>query len=98
MTTEKPSAGEMRSATEGDARRANQGSEDYGDLDDSSDQTPSKASKSPQKSSSKRPKTVPVKVNLLDGSQYETGLESGILPAAPVSCRDGRSPSAQYSS
>ena len=52
-----------------------QGSEDYGDLDDSSDQTPSKASKSPQKSSSKRPKTVPVKVNLLDGSQYETGVE-----------------------
>uniref|UniRef100_A0A8C5BNK1 Si:dkey-178k16.1 n=1 Tax=Gadus morhua TaxID=8049 RepID=A0A8C5BNK1_GADMO len=76
MTTEKPSsAGEMRSAMEGDARRANQGSEDYGDLDDSSDQTPSKASKSPQKSSSKRPKTVPVKVNLLDGSQYETGVE-----------------------
>ncbi|KAG7262534.1 hypothetical protein CRUP_029668 [Coryphaenoides rupestris] len=34
----------------------------------------SKASKSPQKSS-KRPKTVPVKVNLLDGSQYETGVE-----------------------
>ena len=49
-------------------------SEDYGDMDDSSDQTPSKASKSPQKSS-KRPKTVPVKVNLLDGSQYETGVE-----------------------
>ncbi|KAK0135400.1 Band 4.1-like protein 1 [Merluccius polli] len=74
MTTEKPSAGEMKSAMEGDARRANQGSEDYGDMDDSSDQTPSKASKSPQKSS-KRPKTVPVKVNLLDGSQYETGVE-----------------------
>ncbi|CAL8323927.1 unnamed protein product [Merluccius merluccius] len=64
----------MKSAMEGDTRRANQGSEDYGDMDDSSDQTPSKASKSPQKSS-KRPKTVPVKVNLLDGSQYETGVE-----------------------
>ena len=62
-----------------------QGSEDYGDLDDSSDQTPSKASKSPQKSSSKRPKTVPVKVNLLDGSQYETGVE--VRPGARLITR-----------
>uniref|UniRef100_A0A3B4ZYW0 FERM domain-containing protein n=1 Tax=Stegastes partitus TaxID=144197 RepID=A0A3B4ZYW0_9TELE len=45
--------------------------EDHGDMDDSSEKTPSKASKSPQKSN-KRPKTVPVKVNLLDGSDYDT--------------------------
>uniref|UniRef100_A0A4W5KAS9 Si:dkey-178k16.1 n=1 Tax=Hucho hucho TaxID=62062 RepID=A0A4W5KAS9_9TELE len=43
-------------------------------MDDSSEKTPSKASKSPQKSS-KRPKTVPVKITLLDGSDYETGVE-----------------------
>uniref|UniRef100_A0A665SZV8 Si:dkey-178k16.1 n=1 Tax=Echeneis naucrates TaxID=173247 RepID=A0A665SZV8_ECHNA len=48
--------------------------EDHGDMDDSSEKTPSKASKSPQKSS-KRPKTVPVKVTLLDGSDYETAVE-----------------------
>uniref|UniRef100_A0A3B4FM09 Band 4.1-like protein 1 n=1 Tax=Pundamilia nyererei TaxID=303518 RepID=A0A3B4FM09_9CICH len=45
-----------------------------GDMDDNSEKTPSKASKSPQKSS-KRPKTVPVKVTLLDGSDYETAVE-----------------------
>ncbi|KAJ3586282.1 hypothetical protein NHX12_012682 [Muraenolepis orangiensis] len=83
MTSEKPSAGEMKSAMEGDAKRANQGSEDYGDMDDSSDQTPSKASKSPQKSS-KRPKTVSVKVNLLDGSQYETGVENWLDPSKEI--------------
>uniref|UniRef100_A0A8D3B348 FERM domain-containing protein n=1 Tax=Scophthalmus maximus TaxID=52904 RepID=A0A8D3B348_SCOMX len=48
--------------------------EDHGDMDDSSDQTPSKASRSPQKSN-KRPKTVPVKVTLLDGSDYEAAVE-----------------------
>lgn len=48
--------------------------DDNEDMDDSSDMTPSKASKSPQKTS-KRPKTVPVKVTLLDGSDYETGVE-----------------------
>lgn len=48
--------------------------EDHGDMDDSSEKTPSKASKSPQKTT-KRPKTVPVKVNLLDGSDYETAVE-----------------------
>uniref|UniRef100_A0A674DY12 Protein 4.1-like n=1 Tax=Salmo trutta TaxID=8032 RepID=A0A674DY12_SALTR len=46
----------------------------HGDMDDSSEKTPSKASKSPQKSS-KRPKTIPVKITLLDGSEYETGVE-----------------------
>uniref|UniRef100_UPI0037E8420E band 4.1-like protein 1 isoform X2 n=1 Tax=Semicossyphus pulcher TaxID=241346 RepID=UPI0037E8420E len=74
MTTEKALAGEMKSAMEGDARRTNQVPEDHGDADDSSDKTPSKASKSPQKTN-KRPKTVPVKVTLLDGSDYEAGVE-----------------------
>lgn len=48
-------------------------SEEQGE-DDSSEKTPSKASKSPQKTT-KRPKTVPVKVILLDGTDYETGVE-----------------------
>ncbi|XP_026188540.1 band 4.1-like protein 1 [Mastacembelus armatus] len=74
MTTEKALAGEMKSALEGDARRTNQVPEEHGDVDDSSEKTPSKASKSPQKST-KRPKTVPVKVTLLDGSDYETAVE-----------------------
>uniref|UniRef100_A0A3Q1F6F2 Band 4.1-like protein 1 n=1 Tax=Acanthochromis polyacanthus TaxID=80966 RepID=A0A3Q1F6F2_9TELE len=74
MTTEKGLAGEMKTAMEGDARRTNQAPEDHGDMDDSSEKTPSKASKSPQKST-KRPKTVPVKVTLLDGSDYETAVE-----------------------
>lgn len=47
--------------------------EDHGE-DDSSEKTPSKASKSPQKIT-KRPKTVPVKVSLLDGSVYEAAVE-----------------------
>ncbi|XP_059189711.1 band 4.1-like protein 1 isoform X1 [Centropristis striata] len=59
---------------EGDAMRTNQVPEDQGEMDDSSEKTPSKASKSPQKST-KRPKTVPVKVTLLDGSDYEAGVE-----------------------
>ncbi|KAM6925237.1 band 4.1-like protein 1 [Xenentodon cancila] len=74
MTTEKALAGEMKTAMECDTRRANQGAEDHGELDDSSEKTPSKASKSPQKTT-KRLKTVPVKVTLLDGSEYETGVE-----------------------
>lgn len=47
--------------------------EEHGE-DDSSEKTPSKASKSPQKTT-KRPKTVPVKVSLLDGSVYEAAVE-----------------------
>lgn len=47
--------------------------EEHGE-DDSSEKTPSKASKSPQKIT-KRPKTVPVKVSLLDGSVYEAAVE-----------------------
>ncbi|XP_068588869.1 band 4.1-like protein 1 isoform X6 [Cebidichthys violaceus] len=74
MTTETALAGELKSAMEVDAMRTNQVPEDQGDMDDSSEKTPSKASKSPQKSN-KRPKTVPVKVTLLDGSDYEAGVE-----------------------
>ncbi|XP_041860302.1 band 4.1-like protein 1 [Melanotaenia boesemani] len=74
MTTEKALAGEMKTAMEGDTRKTNQVPEDHGEMDDSSEKTPSKASKSPQKSS-KRLKTVPVKVTLLDGSDYETAVE-----------------------
>ncbi|TDH10689.1 hypothetical protein EPR50_G00077980 [Perca flavescens] len=74
MTTETALAGELNSAMEGDAMRTNQVPEDQGDMDDSSEKTPSKASKSPQKSS-KRSKTVPVKITLLDGSDYEAGVE-----------------------
>ncbi|XP_028265589.1 band 4.1-like protein 1 [Parambassis ranga] len=74
MTTETAWAGETMSAMEGDARRTNQVPEDHGEVDDSSEKTPSKASKSPQKST-KRPKTVPVKVMLLDGSDYDTAVE-----------------------
>uniref|UniRef100_A0A3Q3B7A5 Band 4.1-like protein 1 n=1 Tax=Kryptolebias marmoratus TaxID=37003 RepID=A0A3Q3B7A5_KRYMA len=74
MTTEKALVGEMKTAMECDARRTNQVPEDQGDMDDSSEKTPSKASRSPQKSS-KRLKTVPVKVTLLDGSDYETAVE-----------------------
>lgn len=71
MTTEQA---EMRSAMEADTRRANQVPDDHIDLDDNSEKTPSKASKSPQKTT-KRPKTVPVKVTLLDGSDYDTAVE-----------------------
>ncbi|XP_061592417.1 band 4.1-like protein 1 isoform X2 [Cololabis saira] len=74
MTTERDWAEDMKTAMECDARRANQGSDDHGELDDSSEKTPSKASKSPQKTT-KRLKTVPVKVTLLDGSDYDTGVE-----------------------
>ncbi|KAM6977246.1 band 4.1-like protein 1 isoform 3-T3 [Aplochiton taeniatus] len=74
MTTEKSLAGEMKSVMEADSIRTNQVPEDHADMDDSSEKTPSKASRSPQKSS-KRPKAVPVKVTLLDGSDYETGVE-----------------------
>ncbi|XP_052451184.1 band 4.1-like protein 1 isoform X4 [Carassius gibelio] len=49
-------------------------SDEHRDTDDSSEKTPSRMSRSPQKSS-KRPKTVAVKVTLLDGSAYESGVE-----------------------
>lgn len=49
-------------------------SDEHRDTDDSSEKTSSRMSRSPQKSS-KKPKTVPVKVMLLDGSEYEIGVE-----------------------
>ncbi|KAJ8409218.1 hypothetical protein AAFF_G00234160 [Aldrovandia affinis] len=49
--------------------------DDHGNMDDVSEKmTPSKIPKSPQKTS-KRPKTVPFKVTLLDTSEYEGGIE-----------------------
>ncbi|XP_061074553.1 protein 4.1 isoform X10 [Conger conger] len=49
--------------------------DDHANMDDVSDKTtPSKIPKSPQKTS-KRPKTVPFKVTLLDTSEYEGGIE-----------------------
>ncbi|XP_051961965.1 band 4.1-like protein 1 [Xyrauchen texanus] len=62
--------GERRGPMDHDSKM----SDEYRDTDDSSEKTPSRMSRSPQKSS-KRPKTVPVKVSLLDGSSYETGVE-----------------------
>ncbi|KAL1021161.1 hypothetical protein UPYG_G00009610 [Umbra pygmaea] len=79
MTTEKGLPIEMKSTMEGEVKMTHQDqgsktSEDnQGDID-SPEKTPSKASKSPQKTS-KRPKTVPVKITLMDGSEYETGVE-----------------------
>ncbi|KAG2463544.1 E41L1 protein, partial [Polypterus senegalus] len=60
-----------------DGKRANKDHEDkeMGERDDASEKTtPSKTPKSPQKSS-KRPKTVPFKVTLLDTSEYEAEIE-----------------------
>ncbi|XP_062316205.1 protein 4.1 [Osmerus eperlanus] len=76
MTTEKVLAGEIKGAMEGDSRRTNQDdvTKVSDDMDDSSDKTPSKSSKSPQKTT-RRPKTVPVRVTLLDGSDYDCGME-----------------------
>nr|XP_057940178.1 band 4.1-like protein 1 isoform X3 [Doryrhamphus excisus]XP_057940179.1 band 4.1-like protein 1 isoform X3 [Doryrhamphus excisus] len=72
--TEPAQARAFNSAMESDSRRTNQVPEDHRDADESSEKTPSKASKSPQKSN-KRPKTIPVKVTLLDGSDYEAAVE-----------------------
>ncbi|XP_066526188.1 band 4.1-like protein 1 isoform X5 [Hoplias malabaricus] len=77
--SEKGSASDVKNAMEGDSKRTNQDhdskmSDELRDTDDSSEKTPSRVSRSPQKSS-KRPKTVPVKVMLLDGSEYDSGVE-----------------------
>uniref|UniRef100_A0A3B4DGX8 FERM domain-containing protein n=1 Tax=Pygocentrus nattereri TaxID=42514 RepID=A0A3B4DGX8_PYGNA len=77
--SEKGSASDVKYAMEGDGKRAYQDhdskmSDEHRDTDDSSEKTPSRVSRSPQKSS-RRPKTVPVKVALLDGSDYEAGVE-----------------------
>ncbi|RXM93011.1 Band 4.1-like protein 1 [Acipenser ruthenus] len=60
---------------------------DLGDGDDVSEKTtPSKIPKSPQKSS-KRLKTIPFKVTLLDTSEYEGEIEVGRLGnSLPILC------------
>ncbi|XP_036388756.1 band 4.1-like protein 1 isoform X3 [Megalops cyprinoides] len=56
-----------------DSKKANQ--EDQRDVDSASDRTtPGKTPKSPQKTS-KRLKTIPVRVTLLDASDYESAIE-----------------------
>ncbi|KAF7695963.1 hypothetical protein HF521_006057 [Silurus meridionalis] len=77
--SEKGSTSDVKNSMEGDSKRRDQDrdskmSDEHRDTDDSSEKTSSRMSRSPQKSS-KKPKTVPVKVMLLDGSEYETGLE-----------------------
>ncbi|KAK3536680.1 hypothetical protein QTP86_017611 [Hemibagrus guttatus] len=76
---QKASAGRM-SESSSDGKMAKQDQDgkrpdDHKDPDDESEQTtPGKSPKSPQKSS-KRVKTVPFKVTLLDSSDYEAGIE-----------------------
>ncbi|KAF4078296.1 hypothetical protein AMELA_G00197760 [Ameiurus melas] len=78
--SEKGSTSDVKNAMEGDSKRTrdqdhdSKMSDEHRDTDDSSEKTSSRMSRSPQKSS-KKPKTVPVKVTLLDGSEYETGVE-----------------------
>ncbi|XP_060749978.1 protein 4.1 isoform X4 [Tachysurus vachellii] len=77
--SEKGSTSDVKNAMEGDGKRTrdqdhDSKSDEHRDTDDSSEKTSSRMSRSPQKSS-KKPKTVPVKVTLLDGSDYETGVE-----------------------
>ncbi|MCJ8741764.1 hypothetical protein PDJAM_G00074470 [Pangasius djambal] len=78
--SEKGSTSDVKNAMEGDSKRTRDQdhdskiSDEHRDTDDSSEKTSSRMSRSPQKSS-KKPKTVPVKVLLLDGSEYETGVE-----------------------
>ncbi|XP_060713566.1 band 4.1-like protein 1 isoform X2 [Tachysurus vachellii] len=76
---QKASAGRM-SESSSDGKMAKQDQEgkcpdDHKDPDDDSERTtPGKSPKSPQKSS-KRLKTVPFKVTLMDSSDYEAGIE-----------------------
>ncbi|KAM9445289.1 band 4.1-like protein 1 isoform 1-T1 [Clarias gariepinus] len=78
--SEKGSIADVKNAMEGDSKRTRDQdhdsklSDEHRDTDDSSEKTSSRMSRSPQKSS-KKPKTVPVKVTLLDGTEYETGVE-----------------------
>ncbi|XP_062871037.1 band 4.1-like protein 1 [Trichomycterus rosablanca] len=77
--SEKGSNYDVKNDMEGDRRARDPDhdskmSDEHHDTDDSSEKTPSRVSRSPQKSS-KKPKTVPVKVTLLDGTNFETGVE-----------------------
>nr|XP_029528721.1 band 4.1-like protein 1 isoform X9 [Oncorhynchus nerka] len=71
-------AGMQDSASDGKMAKQDQDSkliDDHRETDDVSEKTtPCKTPKSPQKTS-KRPKTVPFKVTLLDTSDYEAGIE-----------------------
>ncbi|XP_055724209.1 protein 4.1-like isoform X8 [Salvelinus fontinalis] len=71
-------AGMQYSASDGKMAKQDQDSkliDDHRETDDVSEKTtPCKTPKSPQKTS-KRPKTVPFKVTLLDTSDYEAGIE-----------------------
>nr|XP_046198796.1 band 4.1-like protein 1 isoform X6 [Oncorhynchus gorbuscha] len=71
-------AGMQNSASDGKMAKQDQDSkliDDHRETDDVSEKTtPCKTPKSPQKTS-KRPKTVPFKVTLLDTSDYEAGIE-----------------------
>ncbi|XP_041748497.1 protein 4.1 isoform X7 [Coregonus clupeaformis] len=71
-------AGMQDSASDGKMAKQDQDSkliDDHRETDDVSEKiTPCKTPKSPQKTS-KRPKTVPFKVTLLDTSGYEAGIE-----------------------
>ncbi|KAB5537185.1 hypothetical protein PHYPO_G00115960 [Pangasianodon hypophthalmus] len=76
---QKASAGSMpESSSDGKMAKQDQDGkrpDDHKDPDDDSERTtPGKSPKSPQKSS-KRLKTVPFKVTLLDSSDYEAGIE-----------------------
>ncbi|KAL2103771.1 hypothetical protein ACEWY4_000639 [Coilia grayii] len=74
--SEKGSASDMKNAMEGDMNRSKQDydSKMIDEKDDSSEKTPSRVSRSPQKTS-KRPKTMPARVTLLDGTEYEAEVE-----------------------
>uniref|UniRef100_A0A3P8XEK7 FERM domain-containing protein n=1 Tax=Esox lucius TaxID=8010 RepID=A0A3P8XEK7_ESOLU len=74
--TKETAAGMQDSASDNKmARQVRWRPHEVQDMDDVSEKTtPSKTPKSPQKTS-KRPKTVPFKVTLMDTSEYEGGIE-----------------------
>ncbi|XP_062396948.1 band 4.1-like protein 1 [Sardina pilchardus] len=73
--SEKGSASDMKNAIEGDLKRSTQDHDSKtADEDDLEAAAPSRVSRSPQKTS-KRPKTAPVKITLLDGTEYEVEVE-----------------------
>ncbi|XP_063063886.1 band 4.1-like protein 1 [Engraulis encrasicolus] len=75
--SDKGSASDMKNSMEGDMnRKLDPDSKMTEDKDDSSEKTPSRVSRSPQKTTtSKRPKTAPARVTLLDGTEYEAEVE-----------------------
>uniref|UniRef100_A0A8C7M413 FERM domain-containing protein n=1 Tax=Oncorhynchus mykiss TaxID=8022 RepID=A0A8C7M413_ONCMY len=80
-------AGMQDSASDGKMAKQDQDSkliDDHRETDDVSEKTtPCKTPKSPQKTS-KRPKTVPFKVTLLDTSDYEAGIENWLDPSKEI--------------